>query len=847
MSFLKNFFAKNQRQEKLPKDSAKTELFSLINKILKEGDSIFTILQPKIFSMALENNIAQKYNEEIIVTSDKNLCIGFELFGYSYSAITPEEELSLSEARNRFFTSLGDDVVVSIVCKKEKILLDYIKSEIKNPYAKEIVDKWENLREAYQIVYYFIISTKNKAILGELNKFKDKFTKEKEEGNGISTIELDRIQKQTKSINYGLDQKANTLESIKQVIKNTLNEFKPRILSSDELINFFATYANMNKTNLKYSYELLTDCYITSDVEFKKDYIIFHTNKADNVIPIDENNNPLEPTQTSEKIYAKFISVKAYETENISSNISTAVLRENIEYSVFISCEVVPKEKALKHIKDKSVFAVQEAKEMLNALEQDIRSDREKLLETSYSILIHAPSLEELNEKTNRLKGVLENQYLAMIAETLNLAPLFFSFFPSRSNLNARKRSLQSSNLATMINLENDILGFNKNRWGNAPVTIFRHLSGSPYFFNFHATSGKEASGHKMIIGGTGTGKTALTQFLMANLFKYDINIFAMDKMRGMHNFTKYIGGEYHDLDDEAGFKLNPFSLARTTENSNFLRAWLAMMIGIDEKDIQAINNIQDTLKRLEMVEHPNFKEFHNSLETQNDPSKLDLKMAYQPFLDSIFNHQEDALNFKEQLSILNMDAIIKDKTLAGLMAFYIFHKLSNNAKATNKGFFVFVDELKDYLNNEIMREKLLEAILEVRKINGSVMVATQDIGFFKEIPKGSSFINNMVNFLIYPTKNEQTLEDLRTMANLTGNEISFLNKTNPTERKILLKRGDYSAILDVNLSRLQGYLNVFSSDAGDVKNLKALKRVYGEKEWRELYIRGHRMPDEDY
>lgn len=127
---------------------------------------------------------------------------------------------------------------------------------------------------------------------------------------------------------------------------------------------------------------------------------------------------------------------------------------------------------------------MQEAKEMLHALDQDIRSDREKLLETSYSILIHAPNLDELNEKTNRLKGVLENQYLAMINETLNLAPLFFSFFPSRSNLNARKRNLQSSNLATMINLENDILGFNKNRWGNAPVTIFRHLSGNGEFFN---------------------------------------------------------------------------------------------------------------------------------------------------------------------------------------------------------------------------------------------------------------------------------------------------------------------------------------------------------------------------
>lgn len=842
---VKKFFTKKPKKEKIPEDSTKTQLITLINKILKEGDSIFTILQPKIFSMALEGNIAQKYNEEIIVTSDKNLCIGFELFGYSYSAITPEEELSLSETRNRFFTSLGDDVSVTIVCKKEKILLEYIKSDIKNPYAKQIIDKWENLREAYQIVYYFIISTKSKAILGELNKFKDKFTKEKDEGNGISTIELDKIQKQAQSVNYGLDQKANILESLKQVVRNTLSDFKPRTLSADELLNFFASYANMNKTNLKYSYELLTDCYITSDVELKKDYFIFHTNEANNNIPRDENNNPLEPIQTNKKIYARFISVKAYETENISSNISTAVLRENIEYSIFISTESVQKDKALKIIKDKAVFAVQEAKEMLHALDQDIRSDREKLLETSYSILIHAPNLDELNEKTNRLKGVLENQYLAMITETLNLAPLFFSFFPSRSNLNARKRNLQSSNLATMINLENDILGFNKNRWGNAPVTIFRHLSGSPYFFNFHATTGKEASGHTMIIGGTGTGKTALTQFLMCNLFKYNINIFVMDKMRGMHNFTKYVGGEYHDLDDEVGFKLNPFSLTKTTENQNFLRAWLAMMIGIEEKDTQAINNIQDTLKRLEMVEHPNFKEFHNSLETQNDPTRLDLKAAYQPFLDSIFNNQEDALNFNEQLSILNMDAIIKDKTLAGLMAFYIFHKLSNNAKSTNKGFFVFVDELKDYLNNEIMREKLLEAILEVRKINGAVMVATQDIGFFKEIPKGSSFINNMVNFLIYPTKNEQTLEDLRTMANLTGNEIAFLSKTNPTERKILLKRGDYSAILDVNLARLGGLLNIFSSDAGDVKNLKALRRAYGEQ-WRDLYIQGHRMPDEE-
>ena len=45
----KKIFTKKPKKEKIPEDSTKTQLITLINKILKEGDSIFTILQPKIF------------------------------------------------------------------------------------------------------------------------------------------------------------------------------------------------------------------------------------------------------------------------------------------------------------------------------------------------------------------------------------------------------------------------------------------------------------------------------------------------------------------------------------------------------------------------------------------------------------------------------------------------------------------------------------------------------------------------------------------------------------------------------------------------------------------------------
>ena len=825
------------KSTKESKNTKKLDMFKMINNILKHGDNLFALGQPTIYSLAQENNIAQKYDEHLICTSDKNLCMGFKIAGYSYANVTPENELMLSEARNRFFTSLDNDVELNIVCKKEKIVLENIKTDIKNPYAKEIIDKWENLKEAYQIIYYFIISTKTKALLGELNKFKDKLTKEKDEQeqqeteqntqetqstinsetNPNNTIELSKLQKQSQAVNYGFKQKAERLNAIKENLKNTLATFHPKQLDSDELINFFATYSN-----LKYSYELLTDCYITSNVEFKKDYIIFYTN-------------------TGKRIFARFLSVKAYETENISSLISTAILRENIEYTILLHIEAYSKEKALKKIKDTAVFAVSEAKTMLETLKQDLQSDREKLLEVSYSILIYDENKEILEEKTNQLKSVLENQYLATTRETINLIPLYFSFFPSRGNLNARLRSLQSSNLAVMMNLENDILGFKNNRWGNAPITIFRHLSGSPYFFNFHQTSGKEASAHTMIIGGTGAGKTALTQFLMCNLFKYNINIFAMDKLRGMHNFTKFVAGEYHDLEQEGDFKLNPFSLERTAENKSFLRGFLALMSNITPNDIKETNNINDTLNRLENVESPTLEDFHNSLEILEDCK--DLKGAFKPYLESIFNNKEDALDFKRQLSILNMDAILKNKEISALTALYLFHKIKNVSKNSNKGFFIFIDELKDYLNDAIMREHILESILEVRKINGAVAMATQDIGFFKEIPKGQTFLSNMVNFLIFPNNNQKALEDMRDLIGLTGGEIAFLRQTQPIERKLLLKRNDYSAILDVNLIKLGEYLRVFSSDAGDVKDLIELKRIYGEREWRNLYLKNHKIP----
>lgn len=786
------------------KQNASEQTLNLFNAFFGKIEGVLFSLQPKIYSMAMESNIMCKYDDNLIITKDFNVCMGIKLKGISYAAVNESEELELAINRNRFFTRLDDSIEMNIIAKKELSLLENDTSTIKNLYAKEVIEKWDKKINVYETSYYLIFSTKTKHIAGFFESIKEKTTTEQEDKNQNTALHL----------------KAKRLMELKTNLMSDLSSYKPKLMNADELLNLFASYANMQKTNLKYSHKLITDCYISSNVEFKKDYIIFH-----------QNSN-----QTK---YARFISIKAYETESITSLIATSILRENSQYTLFLSCEAMPKDKAVKKVKEIKAFTQDAFKDELEFYIQELKSERENMIMVSYSVLVEADNLDELDEQSDIIKGLLENQGVIAVKETLNQNPLYFSFFPSRGNLNARKRSLQGRNLAALATFENDILGLPKNAWGNCPVTTFKHLSGSPFLFNFHDSISVGAAGHTLVIGGTGYGKTTLMQFLMMNLFKYDINIFAMDKSQGMFNFTKYMGAEYHDFTDENkenNFKLNPFSLKNSDENNLFLLSWLCKMgnINASEKsdEIELENLVKDAIDKVRRTQNdtennskiPTLSEFHSTLNFGNN-ANAQIHERYNKYLNGFFDNEEDALNFKKQLAILNMDTILKDSKLASLSALYLFHKIKNISKNQNKGFFIFIDELKDYLREENMRESILESILEIRKIGGVMTMGVQNVDFFKDIPKSDSFISQMTNFIIFPTSNENSLKSMQEHLGLTNSELDFLRKTPKESRQILFKQVvlNQSAVLNVNFARLGSFLRIFSSEREDVQVMNEL------------------------
>ncbi|ALV24696.1 type IV secretion system, conjugal transfer ATPase, VirB4 family [Campylobacter iguaniorum] len=788
-------------------ESQNNDVLSKINKINQKVDTILTLSEPQIYTLAKENNIACKYGDNAIITKDGNISIAVELKGVSYAGISLDNEMDYLLSRVMFFTTLKDDVEINLIIKKTKEKSKgYTQREI-NPYAKDIIEKWEINQDIYAIRYLLIISTTTKNITGMLENFKTKMTSEQSEESSEST---------------NLKQKLELLNNTFLNIKNYLSTYQPRQMSGDEIINFYATYSNAQETNLSYTNELITDCYISSYVEFKKDYIEFYRNDG------------------STK-YARFISVKAYETEQIKSVITSNLIKSNNEFMVMVYFKAYEKRKAIKKIKDTRVFSVELVKQELDHLMELIQADRENLVETSFSIYCLADDLKELDVRSNELKNILENQGLNVVRETINQKALYFSLFPSRGNLNARKKTLNISNLATIANFENEVTGFNKNDWGDEAVTTFRHLNGTPYLFNFHwQPDGDRPAGHTMIMGGTGSGKTTTIQFLMANLFKYKINIFALDKLRGMYNFTNYMDGEYHDSESD-GFKLNPFSLADTIENREFLTSWLGSMAEIKAEEHEATKDIRETINRLydnkQADQIISLSDFIDSLPADNE-SKL--KTRFGNYKDSIFDNKEDALNFTKQLSVLNMDGVLQNKKISALTAMYVFHRLKNQAKNSQdkRGFFCFIDELKDYLRDEVMSEKILEGILEWRKIGGVGCFGFQSISLFNGNERGSSFLDNIANFIIFPTNSEETLKELSDTIGLTPTEAKFLKETQSNARQVLLKMKlrNESAKLNLDISSLGNYLKVFSSSSDNVMLMKKLK-ADSPVHWRKYYL----------
>lgn len=778
-------------------------------KVLKSFcDFCLNYLTPKNYSMIEENNILGIYDNNTLITKSENFIAGVEINGISYISLDDAKIETLLKARQNAINSIDDNVNMKILIRRRKKIFNK-NYHINNIYAKKLIDIWESNEEIYENSYVILVETRTKSSgMSYLESTKRKLTTTQNENSEVNVTHLTKL---------------NILQSVITRIYESLGEFSVKIMSARKILNLYAEYCNGFYIDVNSRIGLLSDSYIASSVEFFKDYFTQEWN--------------------GKKKYCRYISIKAYDTENISSLMLNNLLYLEKEINVNFYIENLSKMKALSKITEKIKLSTNIAKPLLENMKQEIQSDRESMQYFTFNVLVMEDSKEALDASSNEISIIFTNQGLVNVYESINQMPVFFSFFPNKEQLNNRKRIQTTESISTMFLIEKDASGYSKNSWGQFPLTMFKNQNKSPFLFNLHCEDKQSSVGHTMILGGTGAGKTTLVSWLMLNMLKYDINILAFDKSNGLYALTQYLNGEYIDgNNDLQPFQLNPFSLEYSIENQNFLVEWLCQYIGIDKDDMtntQAVSSIENVIEQTFRVLKPqkidfNIKEINKAIEKlENEAVKMKLESATK---SNIFNTMHDSINMNNRFNVINMDFIENLQKEAGLIAWYILHKILYMAKNKSKGFFVFVDEFRTYAYNGIIIDKINYIITQARKSNGVIALALQDLNQLDDVANANSIIANMGNFIIFPTDKIAVIEKYG--IHLSDYEKAFLADSSPTCRKVLVKNTitKTSNIIDINLSKLDSNLDFLSSNADDVNLIKKLKQS-NPNDWRNLYI----------
>ncbi len=741
-------------------------------------------------------------NNKTTVTKGGKFARVIELTGKDYSGLDPEIIGFLYQTRKGFFEGLDSDLTVlqhSHRTRIERVIED---ETFNNPMAGQISRIWNGqFKKSFRTRHFLIIVT-DPDIKDQLQLL----VKPKDDGESRQ------------------DELLRRLDDCVRDLFVRLEPYGPREIVEDDLASYWASLVNGKSVYQKADENGLLDG-LLSGVSlrwpFKSRYQIYESEKD---------------------IFSGWLYIKTPATAS-TQGLLDRLFEVKQELSIYQTMATLSKGEALSILEDKlknaAVFSVASdiIQDELDEFEQRIQADEISMISHRWAIEVFGDTKEDLEDKITVVKNVIESFGYRTVRERINQEALFWSRFPEYQNLNCRQRYFSSENAAHFSTFATVGEGSDRCSWGDNPVSVFKTKTDSEFSFIFQVSPEKTVLGNTLAIGGTGSGKTTLISFLLSQCFKYpDFKVLGFDRISGMKIFTRMHNGIYQDFSKSPA--INPLQLEDTTENRAFLSQWFQVLTGkTDEKSLDKIDQAIIQMFTLERKDR-NLVNIGEAFGLRKDGSIRKALNRWMPGgnLEGFFNGKRDSLDFDNPLVTFDMTMLLDNPDILGPMTYYLFHKLFLTAREKG-GYAVFVDELGKYLASELFAPKIAMMLQEIRKTDGIFIGAVQEAGAVLDHKMASIIKNNIGTYLLFPeprAERRHYVDELR----LNETEFNWIRKPHP--RHVMVKRKDgESVILNIDLSPLGRYLQVFDSSAESIQKLESLRRETND--WQTVFINGDR------
>ncbi len=544
-------------------------------------------------------------------------------------------------------------------------------------------------------------------------------------------------------------------------------------------------------------------------------------------------------TPTGTNHFGAILNIKEY-TEGTYPGILNGLKYLDFEYVITHSFSPMGRQDALKALeRTKGMMissgdkAVSQIIELDHAMDQ-LASGNFVLGEYHFSMAIYAATQELLSQQIAATRAELSNAGFVSVKEDLAVTASFYAQFPANWKYRTRLANVSSLNFLGLSPLHNFATGKKENNpWGDC-VTTLQTTNGQPYYFNFHATHpaensvGEKAIANTMVIGKSGTGKTALINFLLSQVqkLKPSPTIFFFDKDRGAEIFVRACGGNYLALENGQPTGFNPFHCERNEANAQFLADLIKVLAGKsvyssrEEEDIfRAVENMLDTPMHLR-----NMTNFQKSLPNMGDDG-LFIRMRKWTAGNSlgwVFDNPTDTVDLSKA-NIIGFDYtdIIDNPEVRVPVINYLLHRLE--ALIDGRPLIYVMDEFWKILDGKGgLKEFAKNKQKTIRKQNGLGIFATQSPEDALASDIASALIEQTATMILLPNPNasrEDYIEGLK----LTEAEYQVVVSLDERSRCFLVKQGHASSVCQLNLRGMDDALAVISASTDNIEIMHAV------------------------
>ena len=563
-------------------------------------------------------------------------------------------------------------------------------------------------------------------------------------------------------------------------------------------------------------------------------------------------------TPSGRNHYGAILNIKEY-TDGTYPGILNGLKYLDFEYVITHSFSPMGRQDALKVLeRTKGMMissgdkAVSQISEMDHAMDQ-VASGNFVLGEYHFIMALYAEDQKTLSQNLATTRAELSNAGFVSTKEDLAVCSSFYSQLPANWKYRTRLANVSSLNFLGLSPLHNFATGKRDNNpWGEC-LTVLQTTNGQPYYFNFHATHpaenslGEKAIGNTMVIGKSGTGKTALINFLLSQVQKYEPapTIFFFDKDRGAEIFVRACGGNYLALDNGKPTGFNPFQCERNDANVQFLGDLIKVLAGKtsytarEEEDIfRAVESMLDMPMHLRSMSN-----FQKSLPNMGDDGLYARlrKWTTGNTLGWVFDNPTDIIDL-QRANIIGFDYtdVIDNVEVRVPVINYLLHRLEE--LIDGRPLIYVMDEFWKILDGGgALKEFAKNKQKTIRKQNGLGIFATQSPEDALASDISAALIEQTATLILLPNPSASR-EDYMEGLKLTEAEFEVVVSLDERSRSFLVKQGHGSTVCQLNLRGMDDALAVISASTD---NIEILDKVLNDQSQRLEVDRDELTPEE--